>query len=93
MPFSNSKAPLYRTLGSTDLVVSRVGLGTVALGLDYGIPTEGAKLRPEAADAAHLLHCALDMGIKLIDTARSYGESEAIIDAAIGARRQESFVH
>jgi aryl-alcohol dehydrogenase-like predicted oxidoreductase len=70
-------------------VVSRVALGTVALGLDYGIPTQGAKLRPEAADAAQLLNCALDMGIKLIDTARSYGESEEIIGAAIGHRRQE----
>jgi len=67
VPFSSSKSPLYRTLGSTDLVVSRVGLGTVALGLDYGIPTANGKLRPEAADAAHLLQCALDMGIKLID--------------------------
>ena len=76
-------------LGSTDLVVSRIGLGTVALGLDYGIPTPGAKLRPEAADAARLLNCALDMGVRLIDTARSYGESEEIIGAAIGHRRQE----
>jgi 1-deoxyxylulose-5-phosphate synthase len=89
VPFSESQRQLYRTLGSTDLTVSRIGLGTVALGLDYGIPTQGSRLRPEIAASEHLLQCALDLGIKLIDTARSYGESEEIIGSAIGHRRQE----
>ncbi len=89
MQFGKAKAPELRTLGATNLVVSRVGLGTVAIGLDYGIPIHGSKLRPGPADAAQLLQSALDMGVKLIDTARTYGDSEAIIGAAIGHRRQE----
>ena len=70
-------------------MVSRIGLGTVALGLDYGIPTPGSRLRPEPRDAARLLQSALDMGVSLIDTAPSYGESEELIGTAIGHRRHE----
>jgi len=76
-------------LGSTDLRVSRLGLGTLALGRDYGIRIQGSKMRPSASDSAQILQFALDMGIKLIDTARMYGESEAIIGEAIGHRRHE----
>ncbi|MEP6536931.1 MAG: aldo/keto reductase [Bryobacteraceae bacterium] len=78
-----------RRLGATDLFVSRVGLGTVALGLDYGIPVQGSKLRPAVQEASLILQAGLDMGVRLIDTARAYGESESIIGAAIGHRRHE----
>ena len=63
----------YRRLGRTNLQVSEISLGTVEIGLDYGIPIEGDQLRPAEADAAHLLHGALDLGVNLIDTARAYG--------------------
>jgi aryl-alcohol dehydrogenase-like predicted oxidoreductase len=75
----------YRTLGRTGLSVSEISLGTVEIGMDYGIRPE----RPLEKDAARLLDRALDLGINLIDTARAYGESEAVIGRALHGRRRE----
>ena len=79
----------YRRLGRTDLQVSEISLGTVELGMDYGIPVRGEHRQPSEAEATHLLNRALDLGINLIDTARAYGESEAIIGRALKSRRNE----
>ena len=79
----------YRRLGRTNLQVSEISLGTVELGMDYGIPVQGEQRRPSEADAARTLNCALDLGINLIDTARAYEESEAIIGRALKSRRNE----
>lgn len=78
----------YRTFGRTDLQVSALALGTVELGLDYGIPAPGHFGRPAEADAIRLVHAALDAGINFIDTARAYGESEFILGKALQGRRQ-----
>ena len=79
----------YRRLGRTNLQVSEISLGTVELGMDYGIPAQGAHRRPSKVDAARLLNRALDLGVNLIDTAQAYGESEAIIGRALKSRRNE----
>ncbi len=79
----------YRRLGRTELQVSEISLGTVELGMDYGIPVRGEHLQPSEADAARTLNCALDLGVNLIDTARAYGESEAIIGRVLKSRRAE----
>ena len=79
----------YRRLGRTNLQVSEISLGTVELGMDYGIPARGAHRRPSEVDAARLLNCALDLGVNLIDTAQAYGESEAIIGRALKLRRDD----
>lgn len=79
----------YRRLGRTNLQVSEISLGTVELGMDYGIPAQGAHRRPSGADAARLLNRALDLGVNLIDTAQAYGESEVIIGQALKSRRDE----
>ena len=79
----------YRRLGRTNLQVSEISLGTVELGTDYGIPVRGDHLQPSEAEAARTLNCALDLGVNLIDTARAYGESEAIIGQALKSRRDE----
>ena len=42
----------YRRLGRTDLQVSEISLGTVELGMDYGIPVQEDHLQPSEADAA-----------------------------------------
>lgn len=68
--------------------VSRIALGTVALGLDYGAPGSNIQ-RPDFKSAEQLLNGALDYGVNLIDTARAYGDSEEIIRKAIGHRRSE----
>ena len=79
----------YRRLGRTNLQVSEISLGTVELGMDYGIPAQGEHRQPSEADAARTLNCALDLGVNLIDTARAYGNSEAIIGRALKSRRSE----
>lgn len=79
----------YRTLGRTGLRVSALALGTVELGLDYGIAVPGEFGRPPEAEAIRLVHAALDQGITLIDTARAYGESEAVLGRALRDRRAQ----
>jgi aryl-alcohol dehydrogenase-like predicted oxidoreductase len=70
------------------LCVSEVSLGTVELGMDYGIRTGAATNQPSEAEAARLLHRALDLGINFIDTAAAYGTSEEIIGRALRDRRE-----
>lgn len=77
----------YHRLGRTGLLVSELGIGTVELGLKYGI---GERTQPPSeSDAATLLHFALDHGINVIDTAQTYGNSETIIGNALRSRRNE----
>jgi aryl-alcohol dehydrogenase-like predicted oxidoreductase len=78
-----------RRLGRTGLQVSALALGTVELGLDYGIAAPGHFGRPAEGDAIRLVHAALDAGINLIDTARAYGSSEAVLGKALAGRRQD----
>jgi aryl-alcohol dehydrogenase-like predicted oxidoreductase len=79
----------YRTLGRTGLKVSCLALGTVELGLDYGIRAPGQYGQPQRADAIALVHAALGAGINLIDTAPAYGESESILGEALKNRREQ----
>jgi len=79
----------WRRLGRTGIQVSEISLGTVELGLEYGIPVAGEERLPSAAAAERLLNSALDLGCNLIDTARAYGTSEAIIGNALKRRRHE----
>ena len=78
-----------KRLGKTNLQVSALSLGTVEIGLDYGISEHGEARRPTEQDAHDLLHFAVDHGINLIDTARAYGDAEAIIGRALKNRRSE----
>ena len=78
----------YRMLGRTDLCVSALALGTVELGMDYGIPVPGHFGRPSEEVAAALLDQALAAGINLLDTARAYGESEAVLGRLLRRRRK-----
>lgn len=68
----------------TDLRLSRIGLGTWAIG---GWMWGGS----DDADAIHTIHAAVDRGITLIDTAPVYGfgRSEEIVGRALaeGGRR------
>jgi aryl-alcohol dehydrogenase-like predicted oxidoreductase len=71
-------------LGKTGLQVSRIALGTAAFGLpDYGIPAPGESGALSENDAVRLIHAAIDHGINFFDTARGYGESEAILGKAV----------
>jgi 1-deoxyxylulose-5-phosphate synthase len=80
---------LYRTLGRTNLKVSALALGTVELGMDYGIRVPGHYGRPTEDEAISLVHAAMDGGINLIDTARGYGASESVLGKALQGRREQ----
>ena len=66
-----------RPLGRTGLSVSPVGLGAGRIG-GPGVSD---------ADVDRLVGIALDAGVTLIDTARSYGDSEERLGRALGGRR------
>lgn len=74
----------YRPLGRTGLTVSALSLGTVSLGVDYGIEAPGDFGRPDEADAIRLLRAAVDRGVTLIDTAPTYGDGERLVGRAVG---------
>ncbi len=66
-----------RQLGHTGLAVSALGLGAGPLG--------DATLSEDQVQ--RLIHGAFDLGVTLIDTARSYGTSEARLGRALRGRR------
>lgn len=78
-----------RTLGSSDLVISGVGLG----GNNFSRPNT-----PTATQdgSTAVLHAALDHGITFIDTAELYGAepgmSETFIGQALRGRRDEAVI-
>ncbi|MBQ2890690.1 MAG: aldo/keto reductase [Clostridia bacterium] len=59
------------------LEFSRLQLGTVQLGVPYGINNAGGQ--PDREEAFKILDCAIEKGINILDTASGYGESEEII--------------
>ena len=70
-----------RTLGKTNLQISRLGLGLAEIG--YGLTLE------QEAQAAQVLNAALDAGINFLDTSACYNISEELIGRAIAHRRDE----
>ncbi|PXY02995.1 hypothetical protein DF185_02565 [Marinifilum breve] len=57
--------------------MSRFGIGTVQFGLDYGVNNTLGK--PSITTVKEILNCASLNGINCLDTARDYGDSEAVI--------------
>ena len=84
----------YRQLGKTELRLSELSLGTVALGMPYGLGAEGAAGVPPPSDgeAIALVHHAIDRGINFFDTARAYGRSEELLGKALRGRRHKVLV-
>jgi aryl-alcohol dehydrogenase-like predicted oxidoreductase len=82
-----------RRLGSTDLVVSRIGLGLAALGRpayinlgrqpDLGSDRSVAELERRCHE---MLDAAYVAGIRYIDAARSYGMAETFLGSWLNAR-------
>ncbi len=83
----------YRQLGKTDLRLSELSLGTVALGMPYGVGAEAKDAAgvspPSDREAVALIHHAIDRGVNFIDTARAYGRSEAVLGKALRGRRHK----
>ena len=60
----------------------RLALGTVQWGLPYGIANRTG--RPDDAEITRILATAREAGVRVLDTARAYGESEAVIGRLVG---------
>lgn len=80
----------YTKLGKSNLVVSKIGLGTWQFGdKDWGWEKDyGEK------EALEVIHRALDLGINFIDTAEIYGNgiSETIVGKAIKGKRDKVII-
>ncbi|MBA1276629.1 aldo/keto reductase [Pseudomonas sp. MTM4] len=78
---------LHRPLGSTGLIVSPLGLGTVKLGRDQGVKYPNGFRIPDDEQARQLIALARDLGINLIDTAPAYGLSEQRLGSLLRGQR------
>src|SRR5512140_2909085 len=70
-----------RMLGAQGLAVSAVGLGCMAMSEFYGAADQG--------ESVATIHCAIELGITLLDTADMYGPftNEELIGRALRGRR------
>jgi len=80
---SSTKTLPARTLGSSDIRVSALGLGCMSLSGIYG--------QSDDAESIALIHAALDNGITLLDSSDMYGwgHNEELIAKAIKGRRAQ----
>jgi spore coat polysaccharide biosynthesis protein SpsF len=76
-------APAFRipSLVVAGRVQSEFTLGTVQLGMDYGIVNQTGK--PPRSDSVAMVRHAIAHGVTHLDTARGYGDSEAVLGAAL----------
>ncbi|MEC5149504.1 aldo/keto reductase [Cryobacterium sp. GrIS_2_6] len=76
------------TLGSTGLIVSRLGLGCMGMSAFYS----GAGM--DEAESIRTIHRAIDLGVTLFDTAEIYGPylNEELLGKALADRRDEVVV-
>lgn len=65
--------------------ISKLTLGTVALGLDYGVSNKEGK--PAGDTSFKILSTAIDAGINTVDTARTYGDAEELIGSFLVQNR------
>lgn len=64
-------------------------LGTVQMGLNYGINNSGGKVSIE--DSFEILEHAFDSGIKILDSAEAYGDAHQVIGAFHNKHPEKSF--
>jgi aryl-alcohol dehydrogenase-like predicted oxidoreductase len=69
---------------------SKVGLGTAQLGMDYGISNPDGRVRPD--EAAPILARAGSAGVRVLDTAASYGDAEERLGELLGTAQAFSIV-
>ncbi len=65
--------------------IRKLGLGTVQWGVDYGISNQVGMTAPD--EVKKILSAAQQAGLRVLDTASLYGESETVL----GANRLEAF--
>lgn len=78
-----------RPLGSTGIMVSLLGLGTVKIGRNEGVKYPRGFDLPDDASVIALLEQARALGITLIDTAPAYGRSEERLGQLLPGSRSD----
>lgn len=68
----------------------KLGLGTVQFGLDYGITNAAG--RTSEVEVGRILRLAANNGIRVLDTAAGYGESETVLGRTLPARHPFAIV-
>jgi aryl-alcohol dehydrogenase-like predicted oxidoreductase len=71
-----------RTLGTQGLKVAAIGLGCMGMSYAYGTPDD--------AESIATIHCALELGVTMLDTAEIYGPftNERLVGRAVAGRRE-----
>lgn len=77
----------YRRFGTTDFMVSPMGLGCMSMSGSYGPADDD--------ESISTLHRAFDLGINFIDTSASYGNghNHELIARALKGRRERIYIH
>lgn len=75
-------------LGSTELKVSAVGLGTTKIGRNTDVKYPNTFEIPDDKQVLNLLSTAQDLNINLLDTAPAYGEAEQRLGKLLQGQRQ-----
>ena len=78
-----------RTIGSTGIEVSAIGLGTVKIGRNQGVKYPEAFDLPSDDAVVALFELARELGINLIDTAPAYGVSEERVGQLLPGPRED----
>ncbi|GAA0029536.1 aryl-alcohol dehydrogenase-like predicted oxidoreductase [Bradyrhizobium ottawaense] len=74
----------------TTSATSRIGLGTVQFGTDYGVSNRSGQVSsPEVAAILGSAHAA---GVRVIDTAASYGSAEEVLGTALSPEQDFAIV-
>ena len=84
--------PARNRLGSSELMITPVGLGTAPIGSDPSWSVNWGK--QDEREAIRTVHAALDSGVNWIDTAPFYGwgRAEKLVGAALRDRRDRVLV-
>ena len=64
-------------LAAPNIKMAPIGLGTVQFGVDYGIGNVDGRTQP--GEVSQILETARAHGIRMLDTAAQYGDSEAVL--------------
>src|SRR5437870_4318220 len=77
----------YRRFGTSDLMVSRLGVGCMSM--------SGSAGPADDTESIATLHRAFDLGVNFLDTSHSYGQghNHDLIAKAIAGRRDQVVIH
>jgi len=86
----NNLEPLNQTLlGNTNILVSKLGLGTVKFGRNTGVNYSTQFNIPDDKTIKKLLSTAKELNINLLDTAPAYGSSEERLGTLLQNERHQ----